>query len=164
MDVSGWTIDQRMRLPDWCFGNRKIIALNMRAVGAGVFYWRISGVTLPQDICIWQIGMFPRFVDSMNSYFRVGLRATVPTSEAEMDEAVPVLPDFGAINYTPPRIHLMDGGTSVWQFFHRKGMETGGKKLVAELWCSTSDVALIFYMLYSELPTNMAGWLAHHKV
>lgn len=164
MDVSGWTIEQRMRFPDWCFGNRRILSVSVGNNTAGTFRWKISGTTLPDQICIWSVGIYPRYIDSYSSYIRLAFAATVPTTEAEMNAATPALPDFGELIYTPPRIYLADGGYEVWQIPLRKGMDVTGKKLVVELYCATVKVHLLPYLTFSELPTNMEGWLAHKKV
>lgn len=161
MDISKWSIDERMRLPDWCFGNRNLVMAANTANGAGTIRWDISETTLPEKICIWQVGILPRNLDSVNSYIRFGFLSTKPTSEAEMDLAKPVLPNFGYTAYTPPRVIMPASGTEIWQFFLRMGVSTGKKKLAIELKCGLTQFSAIVFMLYSELPTNISGWLAN---
>jgi len=134
MDVSGWTIEQRMRLPDWCFGNRRIFSLTETVGVAAGLVWKKSPITLPANICLWSVGILPRLLDSWSSYIRVGFATAVPTSEAQMDASIPVMPDFGNYLYTPPRIYMAAAGTEVWQFNLRKGIATSG----CSLWCIRS--------------------------
>lgn len=164
MDVSGWTLAQRMRLPDWCFGDRSLVGLVIDANGVGVTNWEIHPKALPANIAIWQASIIPLRSDSTNDYIRMGLRATVPTSEAEMDTAIPILPDFGYFVWTPPRVYLSDGAFIPWTFNMRTAFATAGLKLVLELHSALGRVSTIFSFVYSELPTSMAGWLAHNKV
>lgn len=165
MDVSGWTIDQKMRLPDWCFGNRSIISLTLGITGAGNFRWAISSVVLPTEICMWKLSILFRWCDNESSRVRFGFRATLPTSEAEMDTSMPVFPDLGDAAYSPPRIFLTDWGHEVWEFETRTGIVIGaGLKLTGEIKSAGTAAKVLLVIVYSGLPTNMAGWLAHNKV
>lgn len=164
MDISGWTVDQRMRFPDWCFGNRKVIGVSGTATGVGVFYWVAAFIVMPDPVCLWAVNIFPRKVSSTNDYIRVGFRASKPTSEAQMDESIPIFPNFPHPAHQPPRIFMSESGLEVWRFDVRKGMVTGGFKLVMEVHSATVKTSILFSLVYSELPTNMAGWMAHNKV
>lgn len=164
MDVSGWTIEQRMRFPDYCFGNRMLMGLSYSNSVAGSTRWRIHTTVLPAQICIWQTKILWRAVDSTMSFIRFGFRATLPTTQAQMDSAIPVLPDFGDVSHSPPRVWLPSGGHEVWAFDLRKGMATSSLKLTLEIYAQVAPVTVLFAFVYSLLPTDMAGWLAHNKV
>lgn len=163
MDVSGWTIDQRMRLPDWCFGNRHFIMCNVSTGTTEPFQWGISEFAFPDPACIWLFDLlYLPFTDG-KGYVRVGMADAVPTSEAEMDAAAEIFPGYGFPNPGPNVI-------SVWQtvFIHRalavrKGLVTGGKKLVVETYRFSGSYIIDCSFLVSELPTSMAGWLVHNK-
>lgn len=159
VDVSGWTLAQRMELPDWCFGNRRIFSLTETVAVAAGLVWKKSPITLPANICLWSVGVLPRLLDSWNSYIRVGFAAAVPTSEAEMNAAIPLMPDFGNYLYTPPRIYMASSGTAVWQFNLRKGMATGGGSLVMETKAAAVILSVMFFVVYSELPTQVPAHL-----
>lgn len=163
MDVSGWTIEQKMRLPDWCFGQRQLVMAGGTASGAGTKVWDISELALPQQICVWQMGIIPRHLSSASDYVRIGFNSTLPTSEAEMDTSIPLLEYFGWTLYSPPRIIMPATGTELWEFFLRRGMDTEGKKLTVEVACVITKISLIVYMLYSELPSSMISWLSHNQ-
>ncbi|MBA7679125.1 hypothetical protein ES703_87408 [subsurface metagenome] len=164
MDVSSWTLAQRMRLPDWCFGNRDLLMLSLGVWTGGGFGWVIGAEALPQQICIWQMGVVIRRNESADNYFRLGMRATIPTTEAHMNDSTPLFPKWGNINYTPPRITLPAETDQVWFFNTRNGIDTGGLKFVGEIWGDDCAAMAQVNIVYSELPTSMAGWLAHHKV
>lgn len=164
MDVSGWTVDQRMRFPDWAFGNRKVTSVSKTVNGPNGIGWKISAVALPDPICIWELCITPVVADVYPGILRIGLADTLPTTEDQMNATIPLLPDFGDLSLTPPRIVLGTARYEVWRFPIRKGMATGGKKVVIELRCPQTKLNLLIHLVYSELPTSMAGWLAHNKV
>jgi len=164
MDVSGWTVDQRMRLPDWCFGNREMIGCRAACPEVETYYWGISDIVLPDPVAIWSLGWVYKQNEKAVNRLRFGLRSTIPTSTAQMDTAVPILPYFGNTTFTPPMLVVTQTEGLLFQFNVRKGMATGGKKLVIELWSTIQWTEITFFMVVSGLPTNMAGWLAHNKV
>lgn len=164
MDVSGWTVDQRMRLPDWCFGNRQVIAAYASSPEIATFYWGISEIALPDPVCIWSLGWWLGKAESAFYDFRFGLRDTVPTNEAEMDTAIEILPYLGSAHAGPNYLRVEYLETAIVQINLKKGMVTGGKKLVVEFKSSIAWAALNVFLVCSALPTDMAGWLAHSKV
>lgn len=166
MDVTGWTVDQRMRLPDWCFGNRSLIGLRLTTTTPGGYDWDIAALALPDPCCIWGLGLNITQSDQRSSFVRMGLATAVPTSSAEMDATTPLFPYFGNAVYTPPRVHFPTIGGPAYFIPVRKGMVTGGKKFVGEIYLHGAGTALLLdvYLIVSGLPTHMAGWLAHHKV
>lgn len=164
MDVSGWTVDQRMRFPDWCFGNKKVISLYGFSTGVTTLTWDIHTLSLPDPVCIWEIMIMPLVNSHVYNYIRVGLTAKKPVNEAEMDASIPVLPDFGVVTYTPPRIYFSDDSKEILKFTLRKGMVTDGLYLTTEAFSNDVKISILIALVISELPTQMAGWLAHHKV
>ena len=163
MDVSGWTTDQRMRLPDWCFGNRQLVSVRVNATSATSNQWGISTIVLPDPVCIWEIMFEVESVGGGYGYFRIGLAHVVPTSQPEMNLADDILPDYGLPYAGPKDIFFLQITSAKWKFKLRKGMATGGKKLVVENSCTAPDFHIIVSMTVSGLPTSMAGWLAHNK-
>lgn len=166
MDVSGWTIEQRMRFPPWCYGNRLMYNCRMSNIVAGSMTWTISNDPLPDPACIWALGFILWTGDHPWSYWRMGLRSTIPTSEAEMNTCQNIFPDFGNQTFAPPRINVATISGSYYQLPLAYGLVTGGKKFVIEGLLNAAGGNLIFnaYLIVSGLPTSMAGWLAHHKV
>ncbi len=164
MDVSGWTVDQRMRLPDWCFPNRQIISVFIKATTGSTWYFGISDIALPDPCCIWSIGWFCYKDTATNSLQRVGLRATVPANAAEMDAAAEILPHFGEAHAGPNYIRIDDQLGNLAQIPLRHGLVTGGLKFVAGFFILTGIASATIFLVVSGLPTSMAGWLAHNKV
>lgn len=163
MDVSSWTIDQRMRLPDWCFGNRTVIGVYNKNDVIATFNWEISEIALPDPVCIWEFGFMGMMKTGYEGYWRVGLADLVPTTEAQMNAATELLPYFG-MPHAGPNIVGMHSETHMFgQMKLRKGMATGGKKLVTENRCIAGTSRIMLWIVISELPTSMAGWLAHNK-
>ncbi len=164
MDVSGWTVDQKMRLPDWCFGQRRTMRISHTAVGAGVDAWAIKEKTLPENICIWTAGYWYTETNSTSDYLRMGFRATVPTSIGEMDEAVPAEPENIGIPPGPEKMYMPMTENSVILIPTRKGVVATGLFLVMQVHSGAAKCSGACILTYSEMPTSMAGWLAHHKV
>lgn len=157
-DVSGWALAKRMRLPDWCFGDREIIGIDKSATGSGDMTWEISSLALPANICIWHIGFFLNLAEKSPSYARIGLTAALPVNEGQMDAAVEVLQYFGDVDYAPRRIYFSNDITEPWQFPLRKSLATGGKKLTLEVYCGTTKIAVTVFMVYSELPIEVPAF------
>lgn len=164
MDVSGWTVDQRMRFPDYCFGNRQLIGVYVANYVETTFAWGISDIPLPDPVCIWQMNVLCPETAAAHGNYRAGLADVVPTSHAEMDNAVEIYPYYGVPHAGPNLVQRNAYGWSNVVIDFRKGMVTGGKKLVVENECIVGVSRVIFSLLVSGLPTSMQGWLAHQKV
>lgn len=164
MDVSSWTIDQRMRLPDWCFGNRKLIGVYNFENVVGVKNWEISSIALPDPACIWEFGFMGMYYIGSRGTWRVGLAHAKPVNVGQMDAAVELLPYFGIEVAGPNRIGMHSQTHQFGQMTLRKGMATGGMKLVTENDCAEGTSRIMLWVVVSGLPTNMAGWMAHNKV
>lgn len=165
MDVSGWTIAQKMRLPDWCFGSRDTYIAHAGVAEPNTYEWGISEKALPDPACIWEFVILLGSTDYAFNKIRIGLSDTVPTSPEEMDATYNLFPDFGDPAFTPPGINC---GTIPGEFFWlslRRGLATQGLKLVIEARRHASGTILIadVILVISGLPTSMAGWLAHNK-
>lgn len=161
MDISKrWTIDERMRLPDWCFGNRTLIGVYSSNFDVGTYSWEISELSFPDPVCLWSFGFCGLYKAGDVGWLRVGLSKTVPTSVAEMDATTEIIPCFGLPHAGPNAIYL---NSEVYVFEHfeiRKGIKTGGEYLVMENRNIAGLSRLHCWFIVSELPTNISGWLA----
>ena len=164
MDVSGWTIDQRMRFPDYCFGQQQAIGLQVYCPNALIYYFGISEIALPDPACIWQFSSWFKISAAANNTFRIGLAATVPTTIAEMDLALEIFPYIGGAYAGPNKLRVTQRYSTPWVMNIRKGLVTNGLKIVVALYSTVADTTGDFVLIVSGLPTNMAGWLAHNKV
>ena len=164
MDVSGWTIDQKARLPDWCFGKREAIGCQVYANAAATWFFGISTIDFPDPCCIWAFySWFSMGADSDITY-RVGLRDTVPVNTAEMDTADEIFPYVGEKIVGPNHIRISQRYGSIMGIETKQGMVTGAKNLVVALYTSSEWTRGDFVFIVSGLPTSMAGWLAHNPV
>lgn len=164
MDVSGWTVDQLMRLPDWCFGNRQLIGCYVYTVGPGTLDWGISDIALPDPACIWEFSFQVLEFANQHGDYRAGLSHTLPASEGQMDATQEFYPHWGRHHAGPNYILC---GTYIFTYVtipFKRGIVTGGKKLVVEAKSWEGTARIHFSLLVSGLPTSMAGWLAHNKV
>lgn len=165
MDVSGWTVDQRMRMPDYCFGNRKLYICNLSMYGADTWTWKISSEALPDPACIWAIGLVVTVSDYKANHVRIGLRDTLPESKEQMDTCQNILPCLGDNTWTPPKYNPPTVPQQAYHIELRMGLLTSRRYFVAEGYVHENGLNMraLLYMVVSGLPTSMAGWLAHNK-
>lgn len=159
MDVSGWTLAKRMELPDWCFGNKWIIGCPVKTLLTGTNYWGISEVSLPDPVCIWTLGCWVRTEEFVSLTTRIGLRATIPTSDVEMDAAIEMFPLLGAPRVGPNLVRFGFLYSEAFFMKVRKGMNTDGLKLVVQVCSTVLNVYVQFSLLVSELPTRIPAHL-----
>lgn len=164
MDITGWTIEQRMRLPEWCYGNRELIGCEVQCILATTYYFTISEIVMPDPAVIWAMTFWARTTVMASFSLRVGLRATVPTNEAEMNTATEIFPYVGQPFAGPNKIRFAIDNSVPIRLGCRRGMATGGLKVVMALYSSQANVWGDVVLDVSGLPTNMAGWLSHNIV
>lgn len=161
MDISGWTLAQRMKLPDWCFGNRQVISAYEYSSAAGTYVWQISEHALPDPCCIWEADFADLPSGGGTGSLRVALSDVVPASTAEMDACQEIFPGLGIPWAGPNRIQFFSTLSDRRHYMTRQGMVTGGKKLVIEVRCVLATVSMECILVVSELPTRIPGWLVH---
>jgi len=164
MDVSDWTIAQRMKLPDWCFGSQRIVSASMTQVQVDTWTFGISDVVLPDPICIYRLLFFFKLSGLSAMTFRVGLRSTVPTTDAQMNSAAEIFPDMGRTTDGPNKMGLTMEYSIPAVFEVRKGLATGGLKIVAGLYSNTIVYEAFFALVFSELPTIIPAWLVSDNI
>lgn len=164
MDITGWSIEQKVRFPDWCFGQRKTMAISHQAIGAGVDTWVINTKILPDNICIWTVGYWYTETNSTSDYLRLGFRAAVPGSIAQMDEAVPAEPETFDVPPNPRKMYLPMLTSNVIMIPTKKGVDVTGLFLVMMVHSAAARCSGACILTYSEMPTDMAGWLEHSRV
>lgn len=159
IDVSGWTLAERMMLPDWCFPNRMFLDIRLYEQEAGEHEYGIAQVVMPDPMCIWELAI--RFVSTSwsNHYIRLGLDIDVPTNAVEMDAADEIFPYIGSTLATPHRMYYNE--VEYWYTRHklRKGMVTGGKYLVLDLYNQAGRSEVVVSMVVSGLPTKVPAFL-----
>ena len=164
MDVSGWTIDQLLRMPDWCFGDRQLYRLYLANASADTYKWFRQELALPAKACIWGmfIATFP--TTGGTGHARFGLHNILPTSTEEMDGATPIFEDYRSAAGDQNLVNLYAGIPVTFGYSLKTGIVPAGKKLVMELYCAVATMRAEITFVISGVPTSMAGWLAHSKV
>jgi len=158
MDVTGWDLASRMKLPDSCFGNRQLIGVYLKNAVPGTRNWAISDIALPDPCCIWQMNYLTMEWPTKFGSYRAGLRATVPVNQAQMDAATEIYPHWG-VAQAGPNLLVRPQGTMFYNAIDlRKGMVTGGDKIVVEVNCQAISASMVFGLLVSPLPTLVPGW------
>lgn len=164
MDITGWTIAQRLRLPDYMFGQRYMTGVHLSSNVVG-YKWSIGILPFPDPACVWTIVIVSMPDAGAKGYIRLGLRSTVPTSQAEMNTASEICPYAWWISGGPNIFELQSGQYALIQYKIRKGLATGGKKLVAEM-CNSNAIRMRVHLdlIVSGLPSAIDGFLAHSVV
>ena len=54
MDVSKWALDKIMELPDWCFGKRWWVGVNLGGAAGETSYWLIDE-NVPDVFVLWDV-------------------------------------------------------------------------------------------------------------
>jgi len=158
MNVTGWDIASKMKLPDYCFGNQDVCSAYTFNNGPFTFVWAISEAALPDPCCIWQVGFTSMPTTDGTGHLRIGLADAVPTTEAEMNAAVEIFPGLGDPHVGPNRIQFYAAKYVFFTIDCRKGLVTGGKKLVIENYCVKDTMRLVCNLVVSGLPTKVPGW------
>lgn len=158
-DVSGWDLANRMKLPDWCFGSKRVVSTYALAIGAPDTKWSISLTALPDPCCIWTMFVFWMPEPPAVGHVRIGLADVVPTSAAEMSAADEIFPDLGSFSAGPNYFPMHAQTYTLWQINVRKGMVTDGKYLVAEAYVVSGKVRVEAGLVVSELPTEVPAFL-----
>lgn len=164
MNITGWTLAQRMRFPEWCFPNRQLVSAYGYNDVVASHTWAISTIALPDPAVIWEFDYWCQPNVASRGDLRLALADVVPANTADMDAALEIFPDYGIIQAGPNKIPL--NAELPWYIMHRvkKGMVTGGKYLVTETRCGAGVMRTNVALLVSGLPTDMAGWMEHSRV
>jgi len=164
MDITGWTLAQRMRFPEWTFGNKTLIGVMLGNSVVGTDVFGISTIALPDPCCIWKAMFYNLSNPGAQSWMRIGLNDVVPTTVAEMDACDEIFPDFGNPAAGPNNIIFYNDGVTYFAIDAYQGMVTGGQYLVMQVHNTGGSVRLQIALTVTELPSNLAGWLEHNIV
>lgn len=164
MDVTGWTLAERARLPDWCFPTRQLIGCYGWNAGVGTYNWGISAIALPDPALIWVFGYVALVGALGEGDFRVGLNAVVPTTIAEMDAVQDFLPYYGYEMPGPNAVRIMAGSKQAVHFPIRLALVTGAKKLVIESRNWADVFRYQVYVLVSGMPDEIPAHLNPNNI
>ena len=158
MEVSIWTLDARMRLPDHFFGSRQLIGVYVANTVPATFTYGISDIPLPDPVCIWQMQILVPETVADHGNYRAGLAAVIPANHAQMDAAQEIYPYYGVPHAGPILIQRIAYGWTNIAVDFRKGLVTSGKYLVVENEGILGTSRIIFSLLVSTVPKKIPAW------
>ena len=164
MDVTGWTVEQRMRLPDWVFGNRQLIGVWGDNAAPGTTNWTISDIVLPDPCCLHIFSYLAFEKAGQFGNYRAALVPALPINVAEFDAGIEIYPYWGIPRAGPNLLIRKQEEMYYQEIPFRKGMVTNAWYLCVEVECVLIRAQIGVAVLVSGLPTDMAGWLAHNLV
>lgn len=155
MDVSGWTLAERMALPDWCFGMPKVYGFFIFNNADGISNFWIDNEDLPDPACIWSLQLISMPDALATGWLRLGMCDIVPANTAQMDACDEIFPKLGRAAAGPNDMIFYGGVFTEMKVMVRKGIVTGSKNLVGELRCTNDMMRFQVVMLVSELPDQI---------
>ena len=85
IDISGWSLGEKMMLPDHAFGVRNLVTFS-NSVPTVTTEWHRFLSALPDHIVIWNIKAITGAIPPAFGTVRLALGDVVPTSDAEFNE------------------------------------------------------------------------------
>jgi len=163
VDISKWSSDEILRLPDYVFGRRFPIFCSLKA-GSATWVCDISEVGFPDRCVLWQVSVWAMIYGSLDIYVRMGLSDSVAVDDAEFLTFMPLLHGFGFQGDEPRQVNL-SAGSSVLSFGCKVILDTGGRRLVG---CSLSGAAGIYRVqivaVVSSVPKEIPDWVFSGQV
>lgn len=158
MDVSKWTPEQILTLPDWVFGRRFPVCLSL-STDWGVEVYDISEQRYPDPIVLWFLTIFPVTCAGTAYYIRLALGNELPASEAEMMTFLPLIHGLGAQGPEPRKLPVRDAG-GILQFPMRTIVRTEGRRLCGGFFAAAAAVMRAHVItIVSAVPREVPDWL-----
>lgn len=160
MDISKWTIEKILQLPDHMFGYRWWVSVPETAVTAATRYY-MSPLKLPDHTIIWRLHIYVDYHGAgFNIWFSLALGVTVPTNDAEFG-ALPLLMP----SYAPRRIYHVFKSNPFYKvelLGLRNYVHSKGRNLIIRVESSSSQNHDFHVgLLISALPTSIPDELLH---
>lgn len=158
MDISKWTPDQILGLPDFVFGRKFPIFGSLKA-GSTTWVTDLSEVGFPDPCVLWEFHLQSLIYGSNDAYVRVGLSNRVAANEAEFMTFLPFLHGLGFQGPEPRGVYFCAGAGSL-DFRCKMIVRTGGLRLTV---CSLSTAAGIYRFnvsaVVSGIPKEVPDWV-----
>jgi len=84
MDISNWSIDRIMQLPDWCFGRKWNLITSYNVAKDTTEQWLVKQ-SLPERIVLWEFGQVNAIGEYHGAYIIPALGDHDPANKAEFD-------------------------------------------------------------------------------
>lgn len=159
MDISKWSLDKIMQLPDWCFGRRWWIGEYLGST-TGVVDYRIGEENLPDKFVVWGILIScrsPACLEAMRVTVRLGTVLPV-----HVDDLIPMDRIYKGISVSKITYEFFPDSNGVkWIDAGRIVHESKGRKLVI---VANGDQVIQYEMtvgmLLSSVPREVPNWLS----
>lgn len=162
MDISKWTPDEILALPDFCFGRRFPVFVTVICNNA-VWLADISERAFPDPCVLWQVSFLITRGSAITIWFRLALGKQLPASEAEFLTLLPFLHGLGETGPEPRKMitYMASGG---WSFDCKSLIRTEGRRLCA---CVAASAAGYTYLtvaaIVSAVPREVPDWVCSGK-
>lgn len=158
MDIRNWQLDKILRLPDWCFGRRWVVAEALLLDPAEVNYV-ISQDALPEVCIIWEVwgqNSSPSW-GTGSVEFRMGHQ--LPANLAEFRLLKPLFGPVGEVGNI--RSAFVLGSMGFYRLDKiRQNTETGAAKLVMRMENrATSGGIMQAGIVISSVPREVPDWM-----
>jgi len=161
MDISKWTRDQVMTLPDYAFGEKRIICADFFVPNA-TYTAFLCPMVLPSRLIVWEIMITPRGFGASGDWVRIVLSTKIPGTIAECLACAPLIPGLGAPENGPGCIDVADT-TDTIHINLRQMVEAQGNRLcVVSQNAAAAGVYMFVTVLISTVPSEIPDWLAYH--
>ena len=158
MDVSGWTVEERMRLPDWCFPERQPFQLYHINNQVGTWSYVMPDYPLPNPACVWKMTLATFPTTGGTGDVKFGLLSDLPLDDNQMETNEPVFDDLKPAPTNVNWIKLYAGVPVTFGYDFRTPIVTTGLKLGMGLYCAVATIRLDLTFIISGLPTKVSGF------
>ena len=158
MDISTWSFDRIMQLPDYMFGRRWPVTCTV-ALDLVQPNWGISNFPLPERFVIWGVYFVApiAFTDSVSVDLRLG--DVLPTTTPQFRTYETIFPGFD--HYSEGLGYWVLGMLSGFELFGlRQPVQSMGRRLVVEADRVVGTAAGVTVVLViSSIPRSVPEWL-----
>jgi len=163
VDISKWTPDEILALPDFCLGRRFPIFVALNS-SASAWIADISEANFPDPAILWSVGVWFSSWGAATLAFRLGLGNRLPVSDAEFDTLEAVLHGFGTTGPEPRAIRI-EGGAYSYLINCKTMIRTAGRRLCI---CAVTGVVRTYTLhvtlVVSAVPKEVPDWVFSGQV
>jgi hypothetical protein len=157
MDISTWTDSEILQLPDHFFGERRVVAVMDRNLGAG-YQWEISADDFPTRSLVWQLNASIIYSNTAYNRYAMALGDAVPADQAAFNALTQLFEELGDSAYTPRTWYCSLYSANI-RIPMKTIVETGGHNLILETYSPANNTLWIqVAFVVSEIPTEIKQW------
>lgn len=159
MNITNWSADQMLQLPDFVFGRRWPISVSSMESGPGPFF-DISEAGLGDRCIIWSVNYLHVAAPTTWARISLALGDVLPATSAEFTALEQLFSDLG-IWAGDRRDFFIPGGAPGLTIKMRMPIQAQGRRLVLRYVrsASTSDTVTVTIVV-SSIPRSIPSWLA----